>query len=168
VDFVNEKDDKQPIAQVSVDSLALYKRLKTVKVGETITYEELSIILGRKIKLHRGLLYTAFRMAQRQDRMVFDPVIRVGYKRLDDCAIAEKVSTQPFRRIRSTIRRSVRQSACVDTNNLPNETVVKMHASLSLLAALTECTSQKSKAAIEATGRDVVPVGKVFEYLKNL
>jgi len=71
------------IAEISIESHAIYKKLITLKENEVVTYETLSEVAGSDFREHcRGNYQTACRIALRENKMVFECVRNVGVKRL--------------------------------------------------------------------------------------
>ena len=83
-------DKKKTIAEISVDARLLHQRLQSVGVGETVSWEELSQVIGRDVTAGSkgyGPLSTARKRALNDDGMVFDAIPKVGLKRLTDAEI---------------------------------------------------------------------------------
>lgn len=76
--------NKRPAMEKTLDTLIIENRLRNAAVGDTVTYDELSILLGRDVrKFCKSGLDTA-RKSVMADGLVFANVYNVGYKRLDD------------------------------------------------------------------------------------
>lgn len=76
--------NKRPAMEKTLDTLIIENRLRNAAVGDTVTYEELSTLLGRDVrKFCKSGLDTA-RKSVMADGLVFANVYDVGYKRLDD------------------------------------------------------------------------------------
>lgn len=76
--------NKRPAMEKTLDTLIIENRLRNAAVGDTVTYEELTTLLGRDVrKFCKSGLDTA-RKSLLTDGLVFANVYNVGYKRLDD------------------------------------------------------------------------------------
>jgi alkylated DNA nucleotide flippase Atl1 len=162
-----QKDQRKTIGEVSVDATTIYDLLKAINPEEVITYDAISEAIGRPIKKNIGLLYTALNMAKTQDSMVFDCVRKVGYRRLNDSQIAQKSNTQPFRKIRATVRRAVKDIGCIDKSNISNEEHISVNFSLSVFGVMKSLSSSKPSEQKEEYFSDPLPVGKTLEFFKN-
>lgn len=159
------------IREISVDSQVAMKRLSQAKVGQTITYDELSTLLGRNVQREaRYCLQTACRRLLTDERMVFEAVRGVGMKRLDDVGIVD-VGQHYIRRVHNTARRGAKKLMCVqEFDKLPNDKKVEHNASLSVLGMLNHVTKNKEIAKIEkkveqASGQ--LPLAKMLEHFQS-
>jgi hypothetical protein len=106
-------ESKRSIPELSVDSQVLMKRLAGVAVGETVTYTELSTLIGRNVQTSaRGYLTTARRRLKRDDQMVFAAVQNLGVKRLDDLGLVQ-AGQSGMEHVRNHTRRVVQTLGCV-------------------------------------------------------
>lgn len=150
--------------ELSADSKTLASVLLEAKKDDTITYERLSKAIGRDVRGDgAGSLQTARRIAQREQRMVFDSVRGVGLKRLQDADIVD-LSDKARDHMRRTARRTAKKLVCVDFDDLTNEKKVKHNAALSMMGALAELTTEKSllklQANVEHSRTDQLPAAK--------
>lgn len=134
------------ISELSADTLALESALMTVAVGATVTYRELSAVICRDVQgKARSLLTSARRRVLRDQDALFEPVVRVGLKRLDDIGKVQAADVRP--RIRRIARRGRQKAASVtDFDALPNDVKVSHNMLMALLGAI-------DYAAQPATGR---------------
>lgn len=154
------------IPQISVDSQTLYRRLIQASVGEVITYDELTALIGRNVRpKEKGYanLYTAKKRALNENQIVFGPVQGVGIKRLDD---AETVSASRchLHKSRTAARYSRRIAATVDPKNLTAEDRA-LYEATSLTAATIDLVTKPSKQkALETRIKtsDKPPVAEVL------
>jgi hypothetical protein len=149
------------IKALSVDAQEIYKRLVKLAEGETITYQELSDIIGRDIQKHRNCLYTAYKMALKENRMVFDTIRDEGIRRLKNDEIPNVIGTYSITRIRRTSRRGATKIVAADYNSLSNEMKVKHNAHLSVLGAFIQMTKQKAIERIETAVRENEDLNKI-------
>lgn len=156
----------QAIAQISLDAQLIRDRLQETKVGETVTYEELSKLIGRDVRNRAmGALGTARKHAMKNKNMVFVAVSNEGLKRMSDIEIVDSVDGD-IRRVRRTVRRSSAKITRVDFNGLPNDKKIDHNAKLSMLGALQQFAAPSSlktlKSRVEES-REVLPIGKTLE-----
>jgi len=157
------------IGEMLPDTLTLYKRLLTAKVGEQISYEELSGLIGADVTERRGPLTSAIRRAQREKEMVFDSVRGQGIKRLDDVQIATS-ATGIIKRVRRMSEKAIKRLTCVrDFAAMPDDAQVKHNAGMSILAVMrqvsTPATAKKVEAAVTAA-KGALPLAKTLEVFK--
>lgn len=163
---------KKAIAELSIDTQTLERRLLTVGVGETVSYDELSGLIGRDVQNGaRGLLTTARRRLLKNNQMVFDAVANQGVKRLGDEAIAS-LGDPAINRIHNAARRGVQRITCVqDFDKLPNALKVKHNMSVSLLGAMAHMTRSSSIKKLETrvtnAQHDAMPVAKFLEAMRE-
>lgn len=130
--------EKRAIPELSIDARMLYERITKLRIGEQISYSELSEIIGRDIQSSYSILTTARNKAEREDQMVFAPVRNIGIKRLNDIGIISAGSGY-IGKIRRMARRGSRKITCVkDFSSLPKDEQLKHNVSLSVLGAMEQ------------------------------
>jgi hypothetical protein len=100
--------------ELSIDAKILYSKLKTINMGEGITYQQLGELISRKVDGSTTALIRARELALRDDRIVFRCEIKTGLIRLNDAEITAIESVSPSKRIRSIIKKSTKKISCVD------------------------------------------------------
>ena len=134
------------IADISVDTLLVYDRLKKVLIGETITYSEIDQAIGR---IHSyGMLYTAKKKLQKEDSIVFSTIRGVGIKRLADADIVNS-SSMSFDKIKRATTRERGRLQAVDYNILSQDLKIKHSASAAILAVINNIAKGKQIKAVE-------------------
>lgn len=154
------------IPEISVDSRLLIKRLKEVKKGETVTYDELSkVISGNVIKSDRYALVRARHRLFKDERVVFGVLRKQGLKRLEDAdhiGIGEAATN----RVRRISRRSAEQMLCADFDKLTNEQKIEFNTHVSVLGALAMVTRadrvKQVKAAV-SVAHEKLALGPTLE-----
>lgn len=132
----------------SLDAQLLYERLVKAAVGELITYEELSAIVGRDV---RNDCYSALGTARdiaKGDRIVFDCVTNEGLKRLDD-AQTVSAGAEYISRAKNAAKRGARIVAASRYENLGPADRVKHNTTLSVLGAMELFGKPSSVAKVE-------------------
>lgn len=165
--------DKKSIAEISVDARLLHQRLKTVGIGETVSWGDLAKIIGRDVTAGNGgysALTTARRRALMDDGMVFDAVLKVGLKRLSDQDIVA-TGQATVDKVRRAARKGNRRLLSIqDFDALPNEMKVKHNAYVSLLGAVVAISTDKKVHQLEQhveNARAALPLAKTLEVFRT-
>ena len=162
---------KKPIAQLSIEARLLHMRLKEVKIGERISYEELKVVASADVrKGARSALRTARLIAQRDDQIVFECLKGEGLVRLDDKQIVA-TGDGALRRMGRLCRRSAKTMTCVNWGKLSNDDRIRHNTRLSMLGAVERMTRPAGIRKLEATvGTDQagqLPVGRTLEAFRE-
>ena len=139
---------QQPEFRISADAAAIARAFEAMQVGETLTYDAISTLVGRDARSIRGAIATALQTVQRDKRMVLGTVRKVGYIRLSDADIIDTYD-QARSRIRRQSARAVKRIVCVDYDALPHDKQVKHNAALSMLGVIAELSSAGCARKIE-------------------
>jgi hypothetical protein len=123
--------------ELSPDTLRLIEFLKTIPIGAVATQQQLTTVLGRSIRQHRHLLYSAMKHVQRHDGIFFGNRRGEGYQR----CLTEQV---PY--VGATARRKARRTARSATktinavlskaNDVSNETRIAANREISMLGLI--------------------------------
>jgi hypothetical protein len=153
--------------QVSKETADLIKHLRTVEIGNTATYADLSTIAyGDVQKRCRANLDSARRILQHEEQMLFGTITGVGLKRLSDLEVSQE-GKAGIKKVRRVIKRTVKRLACVsDFDNLPNEAKVDHNSSLSILGAIDLFSKKDSINKISnqvKTANDRLAIGQTLE-----
>lgn len=154
----------RPSFTASAEARLLTQELAAVPVGETVTYERMSEIVGAPIRNNPTALRTALRRALRDHDAVFGCVRGVGYKRLDDLEIV-KEGTADADRIRRAANRSLERQFKVDFGKLPASEQARFSAQTAVLGAVRMMTKAASIAKVEAKvgpGRPDLPTAETL------
>lgn len=154
---------KKSIGMASADAVTLARAMREIKVGEVVTYQQLSQTIARNVTREaQAALHTARGIVQREDRMVFDAVRGVGLKRLNDEEIVD-LSDKARDHIRRTSRRTAKKLTCVDYDGMSRDKQVKHNTALSMLgvfmAMATEKSTRRLSEQVQIAGTDL-PVAK--------
>jgi len=163
-------NETKAIPELSVDTQILEKLLLAAAVGSVIEYGVLSAAIGRNVQTEaRHIMESARRRVLKSERMVFEPVINIGLKRLDDVGI---VSLGPsyVGRIHNLSRRGAQKLTAVKAfDALPNELKVEHNVRLAQLGAVrhmsTSKTTKKLSGAMTATA-DKLPLRQCLDAMK--
>lgn len=98
----------KPVPRIkSADTLVIENRLRETQIGEIVTYEELTKLLGRDVRQFCVSSLRSARHALITEAIFFDVIDNTGLRRLTSEEAAE-YSTSFVRRARATSRRGLR------------------------------------------------------------
>lgn len=133
----------------SADTKIIEHRLRTTSAGEVVTYDELSKLLGRDVRVHcYGNIQTAIK-ALIKESVFFDCVIGNGYRRLNE---SESVAALEHYRIkaRRAVRRGIVHLQHIEADKLSEQDRLKYFAAGTQLQALELFSGAKAGNKIEA------------------
>ncbi|HUU86120.1 MAG TPA: hypothetical protein VMX17_00035 [Candidatus Glassbacteria bacterium] len=135
---------------LSIETKQLLERLIKTKVGELVTYKEMTKIVGRDIRKEgSSIMYSARRKAVNDCQIVFITVTNKGIKRASDEEIANSGSSV-IHKIRRTSHKGKKVLHCVENfGSLTNESKIHHNASASFLGAIDLMTRPKKIIALE-------------------
>jgi len=137
------------IPSISIEAQTLIRRLRTMEVGETIAYGELSTLIGRDVQKERGTLYTAMNRLREDECMMFGCVRAKGIKRLSDEEIVDS-GEYSMDRIRREARRGIKKlDAVVAFDELPEEKRVRHNMVKTILYMNEKVTAKKVQKQLE-------------------
>lgn len=162
---------KPTIQQISIDTRAIIDRLAEAQVGEVITYQELTDLIGRDVQtVARGNLRTAVLHFER-DGIIFGTVIGEGIKLLPDNELVG-AGENGVGRIRRLARRTARKLAGFrDFAALGPSDKTRVLAHQSVLGAISSFTRPRTVDRIAAgltEEQKALPVGRTIELFKKL
>jgi hypothetical protein len=143
---------RRSIAELSIYTQEIERKLLEVEVGETITYAELSEHIGLNVQEPnaRGYLYSAMRRLLNNDQIVFDCVRGVGVKRLSDEEIAKGIGSKYLKSLRAKTKKANKKLTSIqDFENLSNEAKVSHNTALSFLGFFQHMTKNRNVRKIE-------------------
>jgi hypothetical protein len=154
--------------EMSIDTRTIYERLKTVAVGEVISFKQLTEIIGRKVEGACSNLQSAMHRLEAEG-IAFANVRGTGYQRMTDI---EVVNTAESSRegIRRKAKRAIKRLTCVSAfDHLPNDFKIKHNAALSGFGAIAAIMSPGRVKALEETVAKAgaqLPLAKTLEAFK--
>lgn len=139
--------ENKTIFEKALETQLLTEALR--KAGDFVSYDDLTKACGRDVtKDGRGNLYSAKRIVQREDRVVWGTVPKKGLQRLrGEGLVAAGASS--LSRIHSEARRGVKRLECVTYEELDNSQRIKHNATAAALGALGALTKTTSLNRIE-------------------
>ena len=133
----------------SADTKILENVLKEAKVGDTITYANLSKAIGRDVRTHaQGALNTA-RKTMLANGMVFGTERTVGLTRLNDVQIVESIESDRLR-VQRIGKRSITKLGKVKFESLSNDQKRKHTTMAAQMGAITMFAAKSSTNKIES------------------
>lgn len=164
------QEGKRTIAQPSIESKLIYNRISQCKEGEIVTYEELDQLIGRSVqKTCRYALTSARNACMNDHRIVFSAIPNVGIKRLKNEEIPGTADSR-FLHIKRVANKGLRESACVDYDNLTPENKIKHNTNISMFAVHKELAKPGSEKLIEnqvKIDHQALPIGKVLRLFQE-
>jgi hypothetical protein len=140
---------EKPKFELAIDTRLLYQRLVQVQEGETVSYEQLGESVSRKLSGADYHLQSAIRRARRDDDMIFDNIMGVGYRRMTPSEIVAS-SDNDVSRLRRHAKRSTEKLFKVkDFSRLTNEEKLKHATSASVFGAIAASLTKKGITAVE-------------------
>jgi hypothetical protein len=132
------------------DSALLARVLAQLPVGGELSYAEMTAAIGRDVQgVGRGALETARRKLLRDERRVFDVIIDIGLRRLNDREIVQ-TADKARAHIRRTSRKAARTVLCATYEKLDRESQVKHNIALSVFAVTEQMAGDKAVKRIES------------------
>jgi hypothetical protein len=161
---------EKPKFELAIDTRLIYQCLTTAKEGDTITYQQLGEAVSRKVVGADYHLQSALRRAKRDDDMIFDNIMGVGYRRMTEAEIVSS-SDNDLSRIRRGAKRSTEKLFKVkEYEKLSPELKIKHGVNASIFGALSGALTKSGIAAIEnavrASGREI-PVNETLRLFQK-
>lgn len=138
------------VAEISIDTRLVMERLDKAEIGQTVSYDELSAIIGRSVLDSYHLTRTARNRLLRESKKHFEAVPGVGFKR---CSDSEKVASGGayLARSRRACRRGARITTSVDDYDaMTNDDKVRHNAQLSLLLTMRAISTPAKMKSLES------------------
>ena len=163
---------RSPRFSTSIETTVLIERVKTMKPGDLIRYDELSRLIGQDVRGEaRHILRSARHICQREYQVVTDADPAIGIRRLTDVELTHD-GLRLFTRIRRAAKRGVdRVTSVTDFNALPDEEKIRHNATLSALFVINHMTKPRSIDRIagsvntENTGQ--LPIARTLELFRG-
>lgn len=133
----------------SPNTTVLFGVLRRVKRGDDVTYDALSKAIGTNVTddAARGWLSSARRAVIRSDKIVFDVKPGVGLHAMTDEELALYIQRK-VKRSATHDRRLVRLGACVNAENVKEETLVALAGSMNVAHLSGQMKGPNGVAAI--------------------
>lgn len=103
------------IKEMAPETRIVLQRLREMKIGDFVSYDELSELSGKQIAGDSFNLSTARRSLLKSDHMVFEVIRMSGLKRLNDTELAMSASDKFVDKSRRHAKRSAQKMACIES-----------------------------------------------------
>lgn len=151
-----------------VETKLIYQRLIKAEIGELVTYDELTQIVGTDIRKRRHWLDSAKDKAEREGYF-FGPVTGQGVRRMThDEAVA---LIDPTEKTQRAARKAIRRSERLDYDSMTPESRVYVTVVRATAHATLVLNSPKAAKAISASAKESqheLTVQKTLEAIKKL
>ena len=167
-------EKKQPTFKRDVDTETLVafllKRHETAP-GSTITYEELSGIISRKVNNGaRHILSSARRVLSREHNILMTCIATVGLKFVEENSEVLGIADSHQKRVRRANRNTLHIVKHVDMTDATPDEKARALAVQSIVGAIDLCTKTSSRNKVKelcASTGAAVPVGKSLELFRE-
>lgn len=150
----------------SADTLIIENRLRNAVVGEMVSYDELTKLLGRDVRQFCRSSITSARHTLEGESIFFDTVANEGLKRLTESEAVTKTAPSYVSRAKSAASRGMRVLQNVQYDNLDDNTKRKHLSTSAQLGAIKLFTSSKATKAIEGKveqTKTTLPIGETLK-----
>lgn len=158
------------IPERSAETELLLKRLKKLKAGEVVPYDELNTLIDGDVQGKQyGLLGSARRAAISEDQIVTECVRKVGVKRMDNDGILT-IGPQSRKRIHRIAKRTAKKTACADYDSYNTEQKLQWNLEMSAATAIAEVTKERSMQKLKSAvsmSQERLPLNKTLEAFKT-
>ena len=140
---------EKKLFKIGIDAQVLYDRIIQMNPGETVSYEELSGIIGRDVQTEGYASLLTARNKACGIKKAFGVIDNVGLKCLEDDEIVG-AGLKVIEGTRRKVRRGFKTLICLkDYATLPEPLKVKHNTVATLLAMVSRVTKPKAVTAIE-------------------
>jgi len=155
------------VFQMGIDAKIILDALSKLEVGELLTYQQMSALIGRDVRQHRHIMAAA-RKGLMRDSKVFAPVENQGLQRLTDAQKVQVAGDQLRRITRITKKIRATLAAVADFDKLPNDLMVQHNATMSLCGAIGQMSAASSMRKVEQVlqygNRQVLPIAETLKF----
>lgn len=138
----------------SADRSILVLMFEKASMGDVITYVAMSKELGRDVRTFAfGALRSAKHYVQRENRIVFATIAKVGIQRIDDCEIVTSMESDR-RKMAKASTRSLSKLGCADYNKLTPEKKREHTTAAAQVGAIAMFSKQATTKKISAAVTD--------------
>ena len=142
--------ENKRIPSISIESQEVIRRLEKCGIGDIVSYEELSILAMGNVQYEkRFTLSTGKKFMLSEKQWVFESVVNVGLKRLNDTDIV-KTGEAAIGRAHRLAHKQLKKLACVDFDRLPKSQQIDHNVRFSILGVLDHLTKPRQIKKIES------------------
>lgn len=154
----------RPVFLRTKETESAIKAMREVAIGDTITWNAITLAIGSDATAHRGSIQTARRELQKEG-ILFASVPGVGYKRLDDSGIVHSEADASARLTRSA-KRSLKRLSVVKPENLHPLDRTQYAVTTAVAGAIALCGGRQKRALIEQAVTDKGGALEIGETMK--
>lgn len=153
----------------ALERAALFAFLRTVEAGQTVTYEDMERVAGcSSLRANRYILAAARADLRDEEYIVFEPVMKVGMRRLTE---SERAVVAPDRRRRRSYRQAsmgLKEINGIQVAGLSNGERQQFLGHLALLGAIAAVSSARALKRVLGNVQPDAPVLPVDQTLQML
>ena len=161
--------------ELSSDTAVAIAFARQTDVGGVLERAAVAAKLGRDPKDPKlnNIMASVFRVLLRDEKINFDTIPKVGWRRMPHNEVAEKVSERARRSIHAKARKADnRIAAAMNSGQLSPEETTEASRARSLNRVLVEVTKPTTFRQLEtkmaSNGSSPVPTQKMLDYLKDV
>lgn len=155
---------KRGIQEKSNDTLVIENRLRTSSVGELVTYDDLSKLLGRDVRVHCIGNLTTARRVLRDEKIFFVTVRGDGVRRISQEEAVNCLPDHSIKRAKSAARQGIKCLRNIEYDQLSEDGKKKHLSSSAQLGAIELFSSAKATKKIEGkVGDSPIPIGETLK-----
>jgi len=162
---------KKTINEKSIETQTLIKRLSEMQRGDTVSYKELTELIGADVQA-AAYCYckTARDRCLKDFGLVFEPITNVGLKCMteEEVALSGQFGIQKIRRV-ARREKSKLHHGIENFDILPNDAKIAHNTAASILGVFELMTKPKEILKVEAQiikNNDMLPAKKALELFK--
>jgi len=150
----------------STDTVIIENIFSQCKVGETVTYDELSKAIGRDVrKFASGSIQTTLKTMLAEHNMVFGNEKNVGYVRIANDTVVNSVNDYDARQTQRISKRSLQKLSTVNFGELSEDGKKKHIVASSRMGAIAMFSQKSAVKKIESHIKDSshLPIGETLK-----
>jgi len=155
----------RPKFVVSFETQQLADRLKSLQVGDIVSYEELSRLAGENVQQHSARLRSARKMVERDSGFLLAPIRGIGIKRIEPTEQA-MIGPNAIQKARRRTNRDLFRMSLVAFDALTDEQKAAHNTAASALGAMelfTRARSLHKLAAAVGNQHERIPVADTLK-----
>lgn len=135
--------------QASPETVSFKHLLSTLKQGEGMTYEQMSLVLGFDPRSHLAKLYGVRDGMRRRGEAVIEIVPKVGIRRLEDSEVVNRHASQYLKRTSRSAGRGAGANSSVNYAALSQADQTRHNVTQAAFGAMRLLSTKRSQSTIE-------------------
>jgi len=168
---MNKEDhNARPDFKLHIDTQLLIEKLRELNYGDSITYRQLSELIGRNVQTEAAhILTSAIHYLAREEAVFFNKVRSTGVQRVTESDRSREIPLRGRKRIRNEARRMARELNYVPPDKLSREEQKERNANIALSSTLNHLAKEKEVQKVHEAAPDdgKLSVGKVIDLLSK-